>query len=263
MGSLIVYLFLSIVALTQGKRVLINEIVDGKLALNNLRAVQEGKTTLNLGAWNLDLVSFEGAVAIGMDSLRRLGFCTMETFNDNSIKYRYFIRHDIHAVYFTKLNSPVPFGEGSGYYRAFTNLISFEYTVNYARKCQVNVDTLTIKTGLELELCVQTTCRNSTADMDLNSFVASYLDPGLNKMLAANTQKVEDSLNKVYCQTNARFDSNDQIEKGQRSPNIHSFLISFILYSTFRLQEPFSRSCKTNFNLVFTIQIHPYQTHII
>lgn len=213
MSSLTVCLILSILALANGKKILINEIVEGKLALNNLRTVQEGKTTLDLGTWDMDFVSFEGAVAIGLDSFRRLGFCSMD-FSENSIKYSYYIGQAIHAVYFRKLISRLPLGEGSGYYRAFSNLISYEYTVNYAGKCQVKVDTLNIVTGLELELCIQTTCLNSTADMDLNNFVAQYLDPGMNRMLAANIPKLEDSLNKVYCQTNARFNSNEQIGRG-------------------------------------------------
>lgn len=213
MSYLIGCLILSILILAHGKKILINEIVEGKLALNNLRAVQEGKATLDLGTWDMDFVSFEAAVAVGLDSFYRLGQCSMD-FGENSIKYSYYIGQAIHAVYFTKLNSRLSLGVGSGYYRAFANLISYEYTVNYAQKCQVNVDTLNIQTGLELELCVQKTCLNSTADMELNNFVAQYLDPGMNKMLEANIQKVEDSLNKVYCQTNARFDSEDQIGKG-------------------------------------------------
>lgn len=210
MGSLIVCLILSIVTLTHGKIVSINEIVDGKLTLNNLRAAEGGKTTLDFGRGFMSPVSFEGAVAIGLDSLYRTGNCSMD-FGDNSIKYTYTIGQAIHAVYFRRLNSP--YGEGSGYYRALENDITYQYTVNYARRCQVNVDNLKIRVN-DVELCVRSTCLRSNTDPALADLVTEQLNPGLNKLLAGNTQKVEDSLNKVYCQTNARLDSEDQIAKG-------------------------------------------------
>lgn len=210
MGSLIVCLILSFVALVHGKSVLINEIVEGKLALNNVRAAEVGKTIMDFGRGFMNPVSFEGAVAIGLDSFNRTGDCSMD-FGDNSIKYSYSIGQAIHAVYFRRLNSP--YGEGSGYYRAFNNRITYEYTVNYARRCQVNVDNLHIQIS-NVELCVTSTCLNSNSDAGFANLVSEQLNPGLNKFLAANTQKIEDSLNKVYCRTNARFDSDDQIGKG-------------------------------------------------
>lgn len=197
MKSSVIALVLAVLASAQAASVNISEIVDLKLQLANKLSVTGNRSVTDYGSGFLNAVTYEGAVGIGLDSLKRTGDCQMK-FDGEKITYIYKIGQNILATFFRKVSYKDV--AGSGYYKILNNSIDYAYTVSYeGASCSVRLETLALTVG-DVEAYIQDKSWDTRNDAEFKVFVQQQIVPAFNNKLRGRTSSIQTALESIFCE---------------------------------------------------------------